>query len=301
MDNDPKATNDTTSIMSFGAKKNTRANTEVVQFRDLEAIWYLPRAKEPGFMRWLVTWVGGPAGFINPSIGSSVISENMAVGFMSLPRGQRQSGLHAHTVAEIYVILKGRLMGWDGRGENHIANTGDCVYIPAGVPHGVRCYGSEDAELIWIHDNIERKDAVTYFTGPGPYPQSDDIKVIRYKDLEPSYDAPRCKEPEFMRWNISYVGGPHGFTNHNPEQAALSRSIHIGVLALDPAQKEVPFSADEDELYILLDHEVVVSAGSEQGRSLERLDGVFFRRGEMRAVRNYGRKTVNFLTVRPFG
>lgn len=106
--------------------------TAIVRFKDLEAVWYLPRAKEPGFMRWLVTWVGGPPGYVNPSLGTSAISKNMAVGFMSLPRGQRQEGLHAHTVAEIYIIRKGQLMGWDGRGETHLGGIGDCIYIPAG-------------------------------------------------------------------------------------------------------------------------------------------------------------------------
>jgi mannose-6-phosphate isomerase-like protein (cupin superfamily) len=113
-------------------EKVTKVGTEIVRFKDLEPVWYLPRAKEPGFMRWLVTWVGGPHGFVNPSIGTSVISNHMAVGFMSLPRGQRQEGLHSHTVAEIYIILKGQLIGWDGRGDSHLGTTGDCIYIPAG-------------------------------------------------------------------------------------------------------------------------------------------------------------------------
>lgn len=83
-------------------------------------------------MRWLVSWVGGPPGYINPSQGVSVVSDEMAVGYMSLPIGQKQPGLHTHTVAEIYIVLSGQLMGWDGRGDEHLAGPDDCVYIPAG-------------------------------------------------------------------------------------------------------------------------------------------------------------------------
>ena len=107
----------------------------IVRFNDLEPVWYLPRAKEPGFMRWLVTWLGGPEGYVNPSRGVAAENQDMAVGYMSLAVGQRQDGLHAHTVAEIYVVLAGQLLGWDGRGESHLAGPGDCVYIPKGDCH----------------------------------------------------------------------------------------------------------------------------------------------------------------------
>lgn len=107
-------------------------STRIVRFQDLEPVWYLPKAKEPGFMRWLVSWIGGPAGYVNPSLGTSTVNEQMVVGYMSLPVGQRQPGLHTHTVAETYIVLSGSLMGWDGRGEEHVAGPGDCMHIPKG-------------------------------------------------------------------------------------------------------------------------------------------------------------------------
>ena len=44
----------------------------IVRFRDLEASWTTKQAREPGFMRWLVTWVGGPAGHINTNPGIAI-------------------------------------------------------------------------------------------------------------------------------------------------------------------------------------------------------------------------------------
>lgn len=169
-----------------------------------------------------------------------------------------------------------------------------------GVPHGVRCYGDEDAELIWIHDGVEKKGAAVYFTGPGPFPQTDEIRVVPFKDLEPNYSASKAKEPEFMRWNISYVGGTGMQENHSPALAVQSQNIHIGMLALAPAQKEVPFSSQEEETYILLQGEAIVNHGRAKGKSLERLDGMFYGSGETHAIRNYGCETAYVLTVKSF-
>lgn len=85
----------------------------VIRFRDLEPSWTTKQAKEPGFMRWFITWVGGPAGHINTNPGIAVESTHCAVGMMYLARGQRQAGKHTHGVTEIYVVLQGELEGFD--------------------------------------------------------------------------------------------------------------------------------------------------------------------------------------------
>ena len=59
--------------------------------------------------------------------------------------------MHVHSVTEIYVILKGEAESFDGVGNKHRAGPMDCLYIPAGVPHGVRTVGGEDLDLIWLH------------------------------------------------------------------------------------------------------------------------------------------------------
>lgn len=39
-----------------------RTEAEIIRWNDLEPQWHVPGAKEPGFMRYLVSWVGGPKG-----------------------------------------------------------------------------------------------------------------------------------------------------------------------------------------------------------------------------------------------
>jgi len=91
----------------------------VIRDLDLEPSWDLKQAKEPGFMRSLTTWVGGPKGYINSNLDHSVISERCAVGLMRMPVGNRQPGVHVHSVTEIYVILKGQVESFDGVGNRH--------------------------------------------------------------------------------------------------------------------------------------------------------------------------------------
>jgi hypothetical protein len=43
------------------------------RFRDMEPPWNTKQAKQPGFMRWLVTWVGGSAGHINTNPGVAIM------------------------------------------------------------------------------------------------------------------------------------------------------------------------------------------------------------------------------------
>jgi hypothetical protein len=41
---------------------DNKAGAEIIHWKDLEPKWHVPGAKEPGFMRYLVNWVGGPKG-----------------------------------------------------------------------------------------------------------------------------------------------------------------------------------------------------------------------------------------------
>src|ERR1700722_2477306 len=144
-------------------------SVRTIRNKDLAPTWSVKQAKEPGFMRSLITWVGGPAGYINTNSDNAVISQNSAVGLMRMPVGNRQAGVHVPSVAEIYVILRGEAESFDGVGNKHRAGPLDCLYIPAGVPHGVRTVGDADLDLIWVHDAIEKVGVSTYLDGPGPF------------------------------------------------------------------------------------------------------------------------------------
>jgi len=270
---------------------------EIIRWNDLEPQWHVPGAKEPGFMRYLVSWVGGPKGFVNPNKDVAYISQNTVVGMMNLPVGQRQKGLHYHSITEIYVILKGELESFDGTNKTHRAGPGDCIYIPAGVPHGVRNSGTEDCDLIWIHDGIEKiGTSVYYFDGIVKIPQVDEITMIRYSDLEPSYATHRAKEIEYMRWVISWVGGKDGYENFNRGIAAESEKVAIGMTVLQPGQKSVPHEHDDAEIYVVMRGKALIKL--EKGnQEIGKLDGVYIPAGKVHGIRNHGDEPLHLLWV----
>ena len=133
-----------------------------VRFAGLEPRWTTSRATEPGYFRWLISYLGGPPGHVNPSPESGVVSDGVVVGVMGIPAGNRQHGFHVHTVREIYVVLRGMLRSL-GPGADHLAGPLDCIDIPAGVAHGVEVVGDDDALFLWLHDRVERDGASIYY------------------------------------------------------------------------------------------------------------------------------------------
>jgi len=271
---------------------------KIVHYRDLEPAWHVPGAKEPGFMRWLITWVGGPAGHINTNRDDAVESQNTVVGMMNLPVGQRQKGLHYHSVTEIYIILRGELEGHDGRGHKQRAGPGDCMYIPKGVPHGVRNSGNEDCDLIWIHDGIEVVGTSVYYmdgivTGP---PQVDDISIVRYADLEPSYAARKAKVVGTMRWMINWVAGGEGYENFSPSYAVPSDKVAIGMTVLMPGQKSIPHSHENAEIYVVMKGKAVMKLEG-KNEVIEKLDGVYIPAGNVHGIRNHGEEPLHLMWV----
>ena len=161
------------------------AKVEIVRHRDLEPFWGVKRATEPGFMRSLVTWMGGPEGYINTNVAQAISSRHCAVGIMDMAVGNRQPGVHVHTMNEIYVILDGQVESIDGVGNRHIAGPLDCLFIPTGVPHGVRTIGDVDVRLLWINDDLEKWGEAVYLEGYGPHPAEREITLVEVARLEP--------------------------------------------------------------------------------------------------------------------
>lgn len=213
----------------------------IVRIRDLEPTWTVLRAKEPGFMRSLVTWLGGPEGHINTNPGVAIESRQGAVGLMDMGPGQRQPGVHTHSMVEIYVILDGMVESFDGVGNRHTAGPLDCLYIPKGVPHGVRTVGDKPVKLLWVNDAIEKWGVSFYQEGPGPHAAEDGrtVALVRFNDLEPSWSAPRAKEAGFLRWSVSWVGSAHDATgrNFNPGAAALNERAGVTLTVLLAANR----------------------------------------------------------------
>ena len=57
-------------------------------------------------------------------------------------------------------------------------------------------------------------------------------KIVRDRDLEPSWVLKRATEPGFQRSLTTWVGGPKGFVNTHVEQSARSRIIAGGLMRM---------------------------------------------------------------------
>lgn len=270
--------------------------TRIVRFRDLEPTWTTKQAKEPGTMRWLVTWVGGPKDHINTNPAIAVESTECAIGMMYLPVGQRQAGKHVHGVTEIYVILQGELEGFDASGHPHRAGPLDCTYIPAGCPHGVRNCGTEDVILFWVHDGIERNDAAVYYPDDHVFVDPPAIELVRFTDLEPGWSDPGARVPGTMRWSVNWVGGLAGSTNHNPGVAAANSKIAIGMTTLEPGHTQPAEALAVARLYLVAGGQAVTDIGA-GNEVLGRLDGLHLPSGESAALRNNGPQTLRLLWI----
>lgn len=259
----------------------------IIRFRDLEPTWSTKQAKEPGYLRWLVTWLGGPAGHINTNPGVAIESRQCAVGMMYLPRGQRQAGVHTHGVTEIYVILQGVLEGFDASPHPHRAGPLDCTYIPVGCPHGVRNVGMEDVILLWIHDGIERNGTAVYYPDDHVFGDVPAIELVRFADLEPSWSGPGAREAGSMRWSVNWVGGLAGSPNHNPGRAVANAKVSIGMTVLEPGHRQPAERLDVSRLYLVAGGEAVVSLDG-VNHVLGRLDGLHVPAGDQAVLRNHG-------------
>lgn len=227
----------------------------IVRFRDLEPTWTTRRAREQGFRRWLVTWVGGPGGHINTNPAVAIPSTQCAIGLMVLPPGQRQSGKHVHRVTEIYIVLEGTVEGFDGTGETHRAGPMECTYTPPGCPHGVRNSGAEDVVLVWVHDGIERNDAAVY-----------------YEDDHAFGDVPAM--------TLLRLPGPSG----EWVDVARNERVAVGLLLLEPGEAIPPLSQPKTRFYLVIEGEMEVSGSGD--RTLSRFDGLNVPAGEPAALRN---------------
>ena len=204
--------------------------------------------------------------------------------------------MHFHSVAEIYVILKGQVESFDGVGNIHRAGPLNCLYIPAGVPHAVRTIGDEDLQLIWVHDALERNGTSVYLDGPGPFPADDTVSLIPFLELEPNWGEERAKEPGFLRWVVNWVGGGEGYVNFNPANAMPSDRIGLGLMSLLPGNKEVPHSHPNAEINIVLSGKVATTLDGHV-TELGPLDALYCPAGQAHAMRNHGDVPANVLWV----
>lgn len=235
--------------MSAGARSGSR----VIRVADLDPTWDVPHAREPGFLRWLISYVGGPPGFINNNPETGLLSERIVEGLMWLPVGNRQFGVHVHTVTEIYVILRGRVRSIEPGREPEVAGPLDCLYIPAGSPHAVRTVGDEDVLLLWLHDDLESAGASQYFDDPSltRQPDAPAVSLITWDSLEPWWGSPRAKEGGHIRWHGSWVGGVEGHLHFNRGTGVTSERLALGMTVILPGNAQVLHWHPTTEHYVV--------------------------------------------------
>jgi mannose-6-phosphate isomerase-like protein (cupin superfamily) len=149
-----------------------------------------------------------------------------------------------------------------------------------------------------VHDGIEKIGTSVYYmdgivTGP---PQVDDITIVNFLDLEPSYASHRAKEIGHMRWSISWVAGPDGHENFNPGFASISDKVAIGMTVLQPGQKSVPHAHGDAEVYVVMSGKGVINLG-DGNKEITKLDGVFIPPGNIHGVRNHGEEPLYLMWV----
>jgi len=214
-----------------------------------------------------------------------------------MPAGNRQRGLHYHSVTEIYVILRGQVLGWDSYGHSHLAGPLDCIYIPAGVPHGVRAYGEEPVDLIWVHDALEKKGTTVYWEAGMPNPQDEskeEIKIVSFKDLEPDWSE--NEEPGHLYAQYQWVTGPEGSKVHDPEHAVNNTKVGIGLAIIPEHQSRVVTTRFNSELCVIVKGKAVINFGTgneEHGK----LDAVYFPEGISYTIRNHGEESTYVVWV----
>ncbi|MEZ5076761.1 MAG: cupin domain-containing protein [Solirubrobacterales bacterium] len=267
----------------------------VVRFADLNPTWNTMHAREAGYLRWVVSYYGGVEGQINDNPETGLVSDRTAAGMMWLAAGNRQFGVHRHTVAEIYVILRGRVESIEP-GRRTQAGPLDCLYMPAGAPHAVRAIGGEDVQLLWCHDENETLGLSEYFgedderwhdEGPG-------VQVVRWAELQPRWEAPGGRRGGTLRWSASWAGCERGEVPIDPGVGAASERVGLGTTVLPPGNSHVPHAHDVAEHYVVVSGRAAVH-GAPSRRVLEPSDYVGFAAGQPHALRAVGTEPLQLI------
>ncbi len=203
--------------------------------------------------------MAGPEGYVNSNPGLAALSHEMSVGLMYLDVGNCQRGLHYRSVTEIYVILKGQVRRWDGKNEVDIAGPMDCFCIPAGVLHRVRCYVTEEVEVIWLHDAIEKKGITVCYTmeEENTKPQTEEISVIKFNHLKPQWTGPNVREPGHLHWLLNWFSSRISIL----DKQQSGEEVSMGLMVVLPSMKHASHSGCTAELYIPMKRKALINLG----------------------------------------
>lgn len=120
----------------------------LVRFTELEPSWDVKRATEPGFMRWVVSWLGGPPGFVNFNPGVAADSARTAAGLMGfLPSGNRDAR-EPEAFDRLFLCVGARIVARHGTGTDALSYL-DAVHVPAGAFWNP---GDGTAPVLWLEE-----------------------------------------------------------------------------------------------------------------------------------------------------
>jgi mannose-6-phosphate isomerase-like protein (cupin superfamily) len=257
----------------------------ILRIDELVPTWDTLHATEAPYLRWLVTYVGGPEGYLNANPETGVTSDRALLGLMRLYAGNRQYGVHTHTITEIYVIVSGRVESIEAGGERQVAGPMDCLYIPPGAPHAVRAVGQEDVVLIWAHDQLEPLGSSVYVDeselgSSADYPRVD---LVRWDDLEPRWTGKRATEGGHLRWDVSWVRG----VNDPGHNGVVSTRIALGATVLTRGNADVEHAQPVTRTCVVVGGRAKV-IGHPEIPSLGPLDAIVLEPGTAEVLRAVG-------------
>jgi mannose-6-phosphate isomerase-like protein (cupin superfamily) len=216
---------------------------------------------------------------------------------MWLPVGNRQSGVHIHSITEIYVILRGRVESIEPGGRRQIAGPFDCLSMPPGAPHAVRAIGPEDVLLLWVHDELEEAGGSEYFEESelGHSEGMPEVQFVPWDSMSPHWDLPQAKVGGHLRWTASWVGGGEGFEHYNRDVGAVNGRVSLSALVIPPGNSEVPHAYATPRQYLVVSGRALV-LGENHGPPLEPLDLVVLPPNIPHAVRAVGTDTLRLIS-----
>lgn len=123
---------------------------KLVKYNELMPYWESHKAKEIGNSRFLVNWIGSAEGIdFNPEHSGK--SEHIVFGSMGILPYNKQPR-HRNGTGVVYFIAQGSVAVSGADGKEEVVGPYDCIYVPAGEPHGLRNIAGETAYVIWLHE-----------------------------------------------------------------------------------------------------------------------------------------------------
>lgn len=84
-------------------------------------------------------------------VGPAIGHRPMDVHMISIRAGTTRGPYHFHTASDIvYVVVQGRVRARID-GDDHVLETGDAAFIPAGIPHSAHNIGADEARMVEIY------------------------------------------------------------------------------------------------------------------------------------------------------